>query len=357
MNCSGFQGLFLRRRKIVVQRHSDFVILDTGGESRTVDLDSILLGLDMTVAVDSQTVLIYTPGDENKLTLVDIGTGEVKETQVSPISLDVKMVTVGDWIYSVSHDYPVRVRKDLSGETRPKGEGREATRQKGKGSGGTIELFEVMGDKMVCLQKGKKGDWKLGIWDTETLKLLKKIDLPDDFDLMKKMDDVHVFLASYRFQVAVVNIETGRITKSSFPSERLHINDIEIFPAGTRSPIFAADEGGIKADVRIFFLTKAQKLSNGVQNLTQFKNTVKMLALDENHVFIIDLEGNFETWEFRAEEKKLLCRGSLESMVDVSSLPLSPAENRGEDSRITRELEKHNLPVPRDILGVITGFI
>jgi hypothetical protein len=219
--------------------------------------------------------------------------------------------------------------------------------------------FEEIGGRIAALCWNQGMDkHKIIVFDVEKeMKVEKSIDFTSvEFPEMRKLDEFHLLLITDNFKALVINIETNRIVKSSYPAESEKAVLFDVFPSGPSSPVFVGTFDDAEWQIKFFSLGKTLKIRQEAWTSTSISIPHAFFAMDRNHVFISD-DKYFEIWRFRAGEKELVCSGKHKHWDTVFPLPLSFSENREENSRFVRELEKYNMSVPKDILGVVAGFI
>lgn len=212
---------FLKRKRFFLNDVTlSFSILDTieGLERKEIKSSWFLTGVPL--VVDRGTVLYNEDG--KKLTLVDLGTGEVKATRTftTPFNRN-KLLVFGDWLYSLESKYLSRIRKDLSG----KSERSELSLE-----GGDVVDCVVMGGRLVSLHKkiaawlSLKKYWVV-IWDPETLTIEKKVNIPfppgseDRYKFLGKLDEKTLVIISQDSYLVTVDITKSEKKEFSFTGE------------------------------------------------------------------------------------------------------------------------------------------
>lgn len=269
---------------------------------------------------------------------------------------------VNGWAY-FSEDRLMGVKTDLSGE--------QKVSEASPGIHG-LELLE-MGGRIVVLQTfGEHRDYhyKVLVWDPESMKLLKTLNPPlieDDLDVhffLTKMSGGYLAMAAYPRKFLILDIETGNTRRYNFPVGA-NVVAMSIFPEGSNSKILAVtaeEKVGIVEGERV----GSQVLTMGVfsveeskvrveKKLSTPKNELNLFPLDENY-FLATFDERIEVWSI--SPPRLLCSLPNEYGREIFILlPLSKDEDKRETLTFKKELEKHSLPVPGDIVGVISGFI
>lgn len=381
MNCKAFRNSFTRRKKVVVVGYGvdHFYVLDTRKPTKSIGLEETGVRLGPIAAIDGETLL--ASNGEDTLALIDVNTGEIKASQTSEVELiEVQILVVGNWIYSVMEGFLVRTKKDLIGK-RQVSEQKESMRVTWFGkidgkvasihTGETEWILDEEGEEII----GREKQTKLVIWNIESgnskasaMKISKIINIPTARGLYLhawELDREHLLAISQDLSVSLINIETGEVTQSKYTGSHEYFHAIEAIPgtSGFSAQIFAASRlgkgTGVEYDsVEVFSLDKKGELREKSWELTRMGLVQNILALDEKHVFILDNEKDFEVWEI-GRKSKTVCGGSLEGETEWFAIPfpLSERENRQENSRFVKAMDRAKPPVPKEILDVIAGFI
>lgn len=283
---------------------------------------------------------------------------------------DSRLLPIGNWIYSQWGPLS-RIRKDLSG-------GFEVSKEVPEGLVNFHDHIS-MGSKIVSLYfyfvqasfltgNNYVTRYRVIVWDTQSLegkegggmKIVDKFDfIPDvkeEYSFLRKLDDDKFVIVTSRCGVVLVNTTTRDVSyfehRTGFTPSAVSVHP------GFKSKIFVTTEKEVK--VLKLYKPKTEKGPRGQvweRKVTEMDSISDILAIDVDQVFVMNTRGNCEIWRVGRTDECLL-RVSLDSEVfGPELLPLTREDEREENERFTGELASHVLCVPREVLGIVAGFI
>lgn len=358
--------VFLRRKKVIAEckysaTGTGFTVFDTLKTSRRIKVSPERIGLEDITPFDASTFLNVNKS-VHLLELIDIATGEVeKSIRIDPWITYSYLAVVGEYIFLGGNQFTIRVRKDFSSL-------RRIRHPQGTSVVAGVEINRRLGN----LYSIPGGAGTVKIRDPKEMVTLKKIEIPPasegQYSFLRRLDSWHLVLVSKSGIVTLVNIKTEKVThfKHFYNSTPLFVS---IY--GYQK---SKQDGIRKAWIFLGFAKKVEALffnysqegkvvanTSVRKEITKVKNLQGMTAVDEDKVLCLGENGKFEVWRVGhttpIERECLYKRETGKDARKLLLVPLTSREEKEETLRFRRELESYGIPIPKELLGVVAGFI